>query len=1617
MQRLSMFALCLLVVCLHAATTAAQQTPGTPSFVPQITIGPVSINVQNLNALLNIPVMSKSGAFPFGFSFSGNFYMIEGGNQWQPSITRTLGQLTPGASGIGTIATYTVQTNTTCPSGSPATIKYADWVVIDAQGTYHPLPLADFADSQGCLTGSGFTAQTQDNTGYTAVVAASGSWNLYTSGGFQLGSTVGYDSNSNSISFNSATGAYTDTLGLTTLTYSPTASTQTATWTDTLGNSPDVKITDTTGLTVRTNFGCTGISDYYISGDTQPLPTSISFPDGNSMALAYEGTNGYAGDYTGRLSEVTLRGGGTVQFNWNPNSAANDGMDCATFIPKALNITTSDGTVSLTSNGGTVTTKLDIGQNKTYYNFSSSGLLTEVRYFPNTGTITTPTYASTPADQVTYCYNSGVSPTVSSCITATVTEPITQLAVFTSPNGLSPSESYTTFDNYGNVTYSAQYDFGGTTPLVATTNTMAKNGSGSCSGIGATINNKVCSSTTAVLGSTVAASKYTYSATGNLLTTSVSPNGGSSYLGNTTSNSYNANGTPSVLYDLLNNPTAFAYSSSYYTDCGSCTQYPFATSRTQGGLTTYSYYNGYGGVKTEDVDANGNDTFYCYNNTSGTTCNGTTADPWSRIMAVIDPLNNEVFKTYSATSLTSDFSFNSGSSVSDVTTTLDGYGRITNMQKQQGPSSSNYDTVSTYRGFGSIIPTVETTNPCTAGLGSQCGTTYGPTAGGSVSSAGLLLSTLTQSGSNATTTTTYNTNYVTSILSPAPSGENTKGAQNIYNGAGWLTSSCAISSTVSGNVSCPGALANGILTTVTYSSSTGSQTVKSCRGPHNQQCRTSVTDGLGRVTSKTTPEGGTWTYSYDTACSSAYTNVTGKLAKIVDPNGDTLCYSYDTLGRILLVEATNGTTLSCRWFYYDNGKGQGIGSGGYTGTVPTGITLGNQYGRMVEATTDACTGVGSHTSTTLITDEWTAYDKDGHPLNEWELTPNSTEYYNSTASYYGNGAVYQLSMTTFGGTPRATYELDGEGRPSIFYINGSSNTVTSGATYNAAGRPTNISLGTGTDYDGYAWDANTLKLTGWTFQVNSVDESATLSWNPNNTLKQLAITDHFNTNGSMTCSYNSSLVTGTGYDDLGRLIGHSCTGPGGTWSQAFSFDQYNNVTKSGTGFTPWNPGYSATTNHYACSGCTYDSNGDVTNDGTNSYSWNVFGKMASVNMSGSNCATNGDCIVYDALGRPVEIDAGSGKTEIWYTQLGKTAYMSGGTLNYLRFPGPGGGSAMYTASTAEVYWYHPDWMGSARIVSRQGASPAVVTDQAFAPYGEPFNIFGSTLQNETMFTGLTQDIFSGMYDTPNREVTATQSRFMSPDPAGAGWNQYAWPTNPNSEADPSGLLITLPSGGSGFSLIPLFQGGSDWPYQGISCTVDGIDESCGMVGDSAVQCPDNACTSINASGQLVQFWAFANGGSGYYAFSGPGALYYSAGQAIDGAIAYYQPLSETSDANGMRQEYQWKTYEDDDDIYSFVGQASQWLCGSTDTCTSDPNTVVAPDGTTFEDLGHTHPWPDRGAWQFNTDIANGYTTGEDYVSIPGGGVFLIQLQVGTLSSTICQVSSGSQVFPTISSCQ
>jgi hypothetical protein len=867
---------------------------------------------------------------------------------------------------------------------------------------------------------------------------------------------------------------------------------------------------------------------------------------------------------------------------------------------------------------------------------------------------------------------------------------------------------------------------------------------------------------------TVSETRYTYDSKGSLLTKYVW--NGSTWLSNATPNVYNTNGTPATTYDLANTPTTYGYDPGKYVECGGCTNYPFPTSISKGGLTAYSTWNGIGAKKVTDTDANGATTSYGY-----TACVGGATDPFWRVMSVADPLGNEVCLTYpsgsSPDTSNSRSTFNSGNSVQNTTTTTDGYGRTINVQTQQAPGSSNYDTVSTTYSWPGASFTVATSQLCSQPLGSACNTVHVH----NLDPFGRLSQETTTN--NETLIHTYSQNDDLAVLSPAPPGENNKQVQKEYDGLGRITKSCAIgngSTTACGQNT---GSANGVTTSYSYTYAAGSSTGSATRG---SQTRSTTSDAMGRVTQVATPEGGTTTYTYD-ANSGCPGSINGYLTAVNMPaNG--WCIYRDSLGRITSMHASySGSGTACRWFYYDN-------SSGYTGTIPSGITITNSLGRLAEAATDNC--AGTHSTNTLITDEWFSYDKDGNMTDMWEMTPHSGQYYHSNATFYGNGKVNTLQLAN-PSLYTMTYGLDGEGRINTVTDTTTGKNLVTGATYFPAANPAVVSL-TGTDNDSYSFDTNTGRMTQFVFTVGNSPKSLTgnLSWNQNGTLKQLAIIDGFNSGGTQTCNFNPLLATGTGYDDWGRLIGVDCGS--GQWGQTFSYDIYDNLSKSqiaGRQGTNWLPGYSTTTNH--CNGCTYDANGDVTGDGNNVYGWNEFSKVKWTAASGTpTCGSSGRCAVYDAFGRIVERSVGSTWYEQWFTQ-GGTAWMSGATVNYAYWPAPGGGKVLLYGNSQNYDYLHADWLGNARIDSDL-IGHTVATDQSYSPYGELYDIFGSNVGQNKIFATMNGNFAPGtttpiMWDTPNRELSMV-GRWLSPDPAGAGWNQYAYSTNPNSQVDPSGSV-------------------------------------------------------------------------------------------------------------------------------------------------------------------------------------------------------------------------------------
>jgi RHS repeat-associated protein len=448
-------------------------------------------------------------------------------------------------------------------------------------------------------------------------------------------------------------------------------------------------------------------------------------------------------------------------------------------------------------------------------------------------------------------------------------------------------------------------------------------------------------------------------------------------------------------------------------------------------------------------------------------------------------------------------------------------------------------------------------------------------------------------------------------------------------------------------------------------------------------------------------------------------------------------------------------------------------------------------GRLSEAYTVAH---GAGCAAAKITDEGFSYNKRGDLADFYESTPHSGGYYHTTADYFPNGKLKSLSGVP--GQSAIAYGVDSMGRacsalkgstpPAPCPATPGSTSLVNSVAYNPAGQVTDINLGLG-DKDDYVYDGSTGHMTQYQFTVGSTPKTltGTLYWNPNGTLNKHDIVDNL--------SMQTQSCDTISYDDLGRLSAYNC---GSAWGQNFTYDRYGNITKTGSISWGCTSCYTASTNHYNGSLSPliqYDANGNLLNDSYATYTWNAFGRPATI-VSSSNNLT----LTYDAFGRLVEKQNGSTYNEILYGASGNLGLMSGQNTYSVDFPLPGGVSYRTWSGGG---FLHRDWLGSGRMDTLI-SSRTVYSATAYAPFGENYAQSGV---NDN-FTGDLDYLLQydkdpsgggGFADTRARELRAKQGRWISPDPAGLGavdlanpqtWNRYAYVTNnPLSFVDPTGL--------------------------------------------------------------------------------------------------------------------------------------------------------------------------------------------------------------------------------------
>ncbi|HWP84692.1 MAG TPA: RHS repeat-associated core domain-containing protein [Terriglobia bacterium] len=490
------------------------------------------------------------------------------------------------------------------------------------------------------------------------------------------------------------------------------------------------------------------------------------------------------------------------------------------------------------------------------------------------------------------------------------------------------------------------------------------------------------------------------------------------------------------------------------------------------------------------------------------------------------------------------------------------------------------------------------------------------------------------------------------------------------------------------------------------------------------QTRLAVYDGLSRLVSETTPEGGTETFHYTTAGGALCAGDARAVCRATDARGVTTTYTYDAENRLTGKSYSNGDAPVA--YYYDQ-------------TSYNGLTITNGKGRR--------TGMS-----------------DGSGQTAW--------------SYNAGGAVLAERRTIAGVTKTISYTYFADGSLNrIYYPSG----LVVGHTYNTAKRLTQVSclsfhcsgtmFGGAASYSPFGALASlTLAVSGSlpngissTFTYNNRFQPVNIKATRNNgTVTLLDLTYNFlqaggKNNGTVT-SITNNLSAGRSqsftYDELNRLKTAQSQANSGAdcWGQSFSYDRYGNlqsITVTKCSAPTLNLSVD-TKNQITNTGFSYDLSGNLTADGFSTYTWTAEDQLA---------ATSGVSYLYDGDHRRVKKSNG---TLYWYNPQGELLAESdlSGNLRseYIYFNGRR--IARRDVPSGNTYYYLTDHLGSARVVTN--SSGVVVEESDYYPFGTE-RVITDTMNNSLKFAGMERDAESALDHTLYRKYSASLARWLSPD--------------------------------------------------------------------------------------------------------------------------------------------------------------------------------------------------------------------------------------------------------------
>ena len=541
------------------------------------------------------------------------------------------------------------------------------------------------------------------------------------------------------------------------------------------------------------------------------------------------------------------------------------------------------------------------------------------------------------------------------------------------------------------------------------------------------------------------------------------------------------------------------------------------------------------------------------------------------------------------------------------------------------------------------------------------------------------------------------------------------------------------------------------------------------------QTRTFVYDSLKRLTSATNPESGTVTYGYD---------ANGNLTSKVDARSITHTIAYDVINRV--------TSKS----YNDSPQ---------TPTISYSLRRTNTTDRRAKFfprllnRASCCRHYGSGSSAGT----YRGFDQMGRVVTQYQRTDSVN--YLIEASYYANSSIH---TQTYPAVPGAgdrrvvTYTNDAAGRLSS--LNSSATTYAPAASVSSIGYAASNALSTETYGNGLIHAIN------YNNRLQATEIKLGTSGNPTSVVSLGYNYGTTNNNGNvLTHTYSGGGLGYTqtfGYDSLNRLT-TSNENSGSSWSQTNGYDRYGNRwIDLGGG----NQSLYLNTSNNRITGASYDSVGNLLNDGLHAYTYDAENRIAKVDSVSA--------YTYDGEAQRVRKLVGENLRFVYGIGGQLIAEFSGASGSLLKeyIYGPSGLLATIepTAVNANGARYTtPDHLGSPRVVTNSGAS--VVSRHDYMPFGEELGAGvggrttgmgfpGSSDGIRQKFTGYERDAETALDFAHARFYSSNQGRFTSVDPLTASatpanpqsFNRYSYVTNsPLSLTDPTGMFAVTPGVG------------------------------------------------------------------------------------------------------------------------------------------------------------------------------------------------------------------------------